>query len=391
VKVFAVVRCGHARIGATDNSLEAHMAADVNTGMEKQDMKRLLMKSKKEPVNCAVGQGEDASTALLLLDKVKQGKAVEMELHKQFPSAKNTRFGTAEVDMDLDPKEVRLTINKPAAGIARKLVKTLKGTGFTKVVIVSADDGSVLEQAGEEEGPAAAPQDAAATAAPPQDAAAPAVPPPSPQHDAAALLRALTELVKRMPPVLAATPALKAPLAQLAADANGNLKASKLAEAAASIEALRRALDGAAPAAAPQGAAAAPEAAKALYEKSRAAWLAARKKIETDIEKLRAEIVATYQEGGQAPELDKRYRARVAPLLAMLDGRLADKLAEAGNAADPAQHAKLAAEAKGIIGEYTAYVASETLIADLDANPFVPLALKATVSATLAAVSKAVA
>jgi hypothetical protein len=354
------------------------MAAEVNTGMEKPDMKRLLTKSKAEPVNCAFGQGEDATSALLLLDRMKQPKAVEKDLTKQFPSAKYTRWGTAEVDMEIDPKEVRFTINKPSPGVAKKLVKTLKGTGFTKVVIVSEEDGSILEQAGEEEAPA---QPAtAAQAAAPRPAAAPAA-----QHDLAALVRALAELIKRIPPVVAVTPALKAPLGQLATDANGNIKANKLAEAAANIEALRRALDGA-----PNGAAPAGGAAQANYAKSRLAWLAARKKIEADVEKLRGAIVATYREDGSAPELDKHYQARVAPLLATFDNRLADKLDEAVAATDPAQHAKLAAEAKAIIGQYEAYLAGETLIEDLDANPFVPLAIKATISATLAAVAKVV-
>ena len=357
------------------------MAADINTGMDKQDMKRLLAKSKQEPVNCAIGQGDEATIALLLLDKVKGPKSVEKDLTKQFPNAKSTRFGTAHVDMELDPKEVRFTVNKPAPGIARKLVKTLKGTGFTKAVIVLEEDGSILEMAGEEE------EAPAATAAAPPPPAPPA--PPQAQFDAGALARALAELIKRIPGVLAVAPGLKAQLSQLATDANGNIKAGKLDVAAATIEALRRALDGA-----PKPAAPAPQAAagggQVAYAKSRLAWLAARKKVETDIEKLRSEIVATYQEDGSAPELDKLYRDRVAPILAALDERLADKLDEATNATDPAKHAKLVAEARALIVEYEAFLDGEPLIADLDNNPFLPLTIKTTVSATLAALSKAV-
>jgi hypothetical protein len=375
-----VARKSRARIGRIDTIPWGTNMADVNTGMEKPDMKRLLMKSKQEPVNCAIGQGDDATIALLLLDKVKAPKSVEKDLAKQFPSARNTRWGTAHVDLELDPKEVRFTVNKPAPGIARKLVKTVKGTGFTKVVIVLEDDGSILEQAGEEEAPAT-------TAAAPQPA--PAAAPAPPQDNAAALGQALAELIKRIP---AAAPALKARLAQLATEANTNLKAGKLPEAAASITALRQAFDSFSQPATPPAPPPAPAAGggQTAYAKSRQAWLAARKKIETDLEKLRSEIVATYQEDGSAPELDKRYRDRVAPLLATFDERLADKLGEATTATDPAQHSKLVAEARGIIGEYQTYLDGEPLIGDLDANPFVPLTIKATIGATLAAVSKAV-
>jgi hypothetical protein len=379
------------------------MAADVNTGMEKQDMKRLLMKSKTEPVNCAFAQGTDPTMALFMLDKVKQPKAVEKELTKEFPDAKNTRWGTAFVDMDDDPKQVKLTVNKPISGAARKLVKTLKGTGFTKVVIL-LEDGSVAESAGEEEeegqAAGAAPEATAAPAAPPAAPPAPPAPPAAAQPDAAALTRALGELIRRIPGAVAAAPALKDALSKLATDANLNLKTNNLTTAATSIAALRKALDAApqgataaAPAAPPAPAAAPakpPEGAKVTYAKSRLAWLAARKKMESEIEKLRGEIVASFQEDGEGPELDKLYRDRVAPVLQGLDESLADKLDEAANAADPAQHQKLLGEAKAIIKRYTDFLAAEPLIADLDDNPFVPLSINATMSATLTALSKAV-
>ena len=102
--------------------------ADVDTGMDKQEMKKLLMVSKKQPVNCAVAQGggKSAAFAMLMLDKVKASKALVKDLEKKFPDAKAPLFGTASVDPDVDPKLVRFMVNKPASGIARKLTKTLK-------------------------------------------------------------------------------------------------------------------------------------------------------------------------------------------------------------------------------------------------------------------------
>ncbi len=202
--------------------------ADVDTGMDKQDMKRLLLKSKQEPLNCAFGQGAEPSVGLLMIDRVKQPKALDKELGKAFPDAKNTRWGTAFVDVDDNPKLVKFRINKPVSGMARKLAKTLRGTGFTKVEIL-LDDGTPVEAYSEEE------EGEAATAA--------AGPPPLPAAgaDIGALQRALAALIPRIQTV--ADPAHKAALAKLAAEINGQLKANAPGEAASSIDRLREALD----------------------------------------------------------------------------------------------------------------------------------------------------
>src|SRR5258708_1913953 len=125
------------------------MAGNVDTGMEKDVMKRLLKRSKQEPVNCAIGQGPDPGFGLLLLAKGKGAKKLQQELEKQIPEAKNTRFGTAYVDVDSNPKLVQFNINKPISSMAKKLVKTLKGTGFTKVQILV--EGASVEEATDEE------------------------------------------------------------------------------------------------------------------------------------------------------------------------------------------------------------------------------------------------
>jgi len=358
------------------------MAAEVKTGMEKPDMKRLLMKSKEEPVNCAFGQGDDNTMALLMLDKVKQPKAVEKELTKEFPNAKNTRWGTAAVDTEVDPKLVRFIINKPVSSMARKLVKTLKGTGYTKVELLLEDGSPIEAYTEQEEG-----QPAAVAGEPP--------PPPGPAEakpDPAALARALAELIKRIPAVLAVTPGLKDQLSKLATDANVNLKTNNLVYAATHIESLRRALDNApqGPAPAPSAQPASPAAGAVAYGKSRLAWLAARKKVEGDIEKLRGEIVATYKADGIADKLDAAYRSRVAPVLSTLDESLADKLDEATNATDPAKRAALVQDARAILQRYQQFLASDDTINELDTNPFVPLQIRATIAGTLDTLSKAV-
>ncbi|MEJ0045389.1 MAG: hypothetical protein WDN04_04000 [Rhodospirillales bacterium] len=101
--------------------------------MDKADMKRLLARSRKEPVNCAVAQPKKGAMALLLMDKVKQPKALVKNLMQQFDDLKNPRFGTVSVDAEDDPKVAVFELNKAFSGLQRRLVKTLKGTGITGV------------------------------------------------------------------------------------------------------------------------------------------------------------------------------------------------------------------------------------------------------------------
>lgn len=387
------------------------MAKDVDTGMDKQDMKRLLMKSKSEPVNCAFASSDtDKTMALLMLDKVKAPRAVEKELTSTFPKAFNARFGQAFVDTEVDAKLVRFTINKPISGAARKLVKTLKGTGFTKVEIV-LEDGTPVESESEAETAPAQPGQAEAQAggAPGDTTVPPAAPPPQPAPpDPAELTRQLTEQVKRIPGVLAFAPTLKDALAKSATDAQVNIKTGNFVYATTYIEQLRRALDAAEakraesaeappppppppPAAAPAAAAAPPRpegAGKVAYAKSRLAWLATRKKVESDLDRLRSEIVASFEEDGA--NLDQLFKNRVAPMMAALDESLADKLDEAANAEDPAARQALIGEARAIIKRYTDYVNSEPLLADLDDNPFTPVAIRALLTTTLGTLDKSI-
>jgi hypothetical protein len=200
------------------------MATDTQTGMDRAEMKRFLLKSKQEPVNCAIGVGDDKSVALLMLARSRSPKALQGDLQKEFPSAFNTRFGTAMVDTDDDPTLVKFMLNKAVTSMARRLVKTLKGTGFRKVQIL-LEDGSPVEVAAEEE----AAEQASASA------------PDAPQPDAAALVAALTALVPRIADI--ADPARKEALSKQAREAQVNIKTGNLAYAAAGIEALRRALD----------------------------------------------------------------------------------------------------------------------------------------------------
>ena len=347
---------------------------EPNTGMKKSEMTGLLKKSKKEPVNCAFAQGAEANFALLMLDKIKGPKSVEKDVVKQFPDAKNTRFGTAFVDLDDDPKLVKFRVNKPASGMAKRLVKTLKKTGFTKVVIL-LEDGTEVDTYGEDDEESVAEADAAT------DAAVPVAPAPPPM-DVALLKPTLAALIGRI--ALVADPARKAALAQLAAGANAQMKANDFGGAEGAIAQLRTALE------TPPPGQPAPPGIKVTYAKSRLAWLATRKKLKSDIERLRGVLITAFAGNDQFTGIDAAYTQFVSPVLAALDESLADKLDEASNAADPASRAKLVDEARAIMRQYEDYLAGAPVITALDSNPIVPLAIRQTLTVTLTTLANAV-
>ncbi len=432
--------------------------ADVDTGMDMAKMKQLLAVSKKQPINCAVGVTKTG--AVMMLDKIKPPKSLVKDLEKKFHDMKTPNWGTAFVDTDEDPKLVILTLEKAPAGIGRKLKKTLKGTGFSKVEI-RGEDGTVAEKVGEEEeeGAEAAGGQAAATAAAPpapDAAAAPATSEAEAEPDASAatnasaapdasaaadtmdaaaepaateqaaaaeepaapaaaasgldpamLTRRLTDLVKQMVPILTADPARGQGLKALAMQAQSALKSGDMEHAQSAIGDFQTALSGpaspasgadgaaaAAPAASPAPAAAAANGAAppnmAALGKAKLAWSAARKKMESEVEKLHAEMTKHYKDHGFGGELDKFFSAKVEPMMNNLDESLVQKLDEVTKNTDPAAHTKLVGEAKTIIKGYEAYLAGEPIIKKLDENPFVPLAIGKTLTATLEALSRAV-
>jgi hypothetical protein len=219
--------------------------------MDTVELKKLLIKSKAEPVKCAVGVGKDG-TAQIILHKIKAGMALVKELESESGKIDKVAFGTAVVDSDTDAKMVILTLNKVGGGGAIKLKKALKGTGFTKVEI-RLEDGSVAESAAEEE-------ESEEQAQPPTTATAPVAPPapPPPQPEAkatqAALQSAMPALIKQVQDAMAANPASAAKLKPLATAALTAVKGQDVDAATQAIAALKAELGEAAP---PGGASAA--------------------------------------------------------------------------------------------------------------------------------------
>ncbi len=361
------------------------MAAVVNTGMDKGDMRRILNASKNDPVGCAVGIGDNAALGLLMLHKTRRGKAVEKLLKDEFPDAKSVRFGTAFVDTDDNPKLVQLSLNRAAPGIARKLVKTLKGTGFTKVRIASEDGETEDYQEEDEEAPsataaAAAPAAASAAAAPPADAA------PDTTPQAAALAKLLASLAAGIPRAAGDDDARKAALMKLATGANASLKAGELKEAGTALAALKQALEAPAPA---STAASAPAAPPALVQ-SRQDWIGVRQAVAEDVAKLGSALEATYAGQPFAAEVATRFKAKAEPMLARFDERLGTTLDRLVKATDPAQRETLVTEAKGVVKDYLSFAMTDPFIGELDANPFIALTIRKKATTALAAVAKSI-
>jgi hypothetical protein len=361
------------------------------TGMLLPELKQLMNKASVEnPIGCAFGMGDEPAFALLMLHKSKPGPAVKKELEETFPAAKNVRWGSVVVPPETG-NLAKFIINKAVSGMAKRLVKTLKGTGYNKVEIV-LEDGTVVEGAADDEDAAAAgPAAEAGVAAAPVAGVVPPPPPPmpqaaKPQFDAAQLKQMLGALTPRIGPLGASDSDLLVHLKKLAADAITNLQTNNLTYAAAAIGQLKTALDKAAAAAAAAADSGTSGKAPGGYAQSRDNWLTAHRSITTDIEKLRAELVATYQAEGIAADVEKRFQEKVAPLLTTFDEDLAEKLDQADTATDPAVRSKLVGEARGIMTRFAGALANP-IVADLDNNPFVKLSIQATLATTLKGLS----
>jgi hypothetical protein len=207
----------------------------------------------------------------------------------------------------------------------------------------------------------------------------------APGYDAAALKRELAGLIGRVQALT--NPALKGDMARLASQANAGLNGNDLGAAAAAIAKLRQALDASQDGQGPSNGGQATGSTE-TYNKSRDAWLATRKKVEAEIEKLRSQIVATYDEAGIGADLDRLYRAKVAPVMTTLDESLATKLDEVSKETNSARRVALVNQARSILEDYQSFVAGD-LIPQLDKNPFVELSIQQTVTATLSALGRA--
>jgi hypothetical protein len=359
------------------------MAAAPQSAMDKAELRKLLSLSKKEPVNCAIGVGKGPDP-LILLHKTKQPRAVLQEMEKEFGVLKTPCWGSAFVDIDANPKLVVLTLNKGVSGMARKLVKSLKGTGFSKIEI-KLEDGSVFESVGDEEPDEAEGGEAETTDR--QEEAPPPPAPPPPPVDLAGLRGELAALIPQIPAAAGKDPAKLETLKKLAGAANAAVKSGDAEVATAALGELRAALGGgSAPSPTPSPAPEQKSGEFVTMQKSRLIWDSARKRVAAEIGGLK-EAVRKEFEGD--PEETQALDAleQLDEVMSKFDERLIDTLDEMLNEADPAKRAELREDAKELIGEYSAYANSDPLIKQLDGDT--PLGVKLSIASTMTATLKA--
>ena len=214
--------------------------------------------------------------------------------------------------------------------------------------------------------------------------------PPTAAWNPAELTARLTDLVKQMVGVAKSAPDRVGELKDLATKAQGAIKTGIENAATEAVDAFASALalvnQGLASVNGTNGSA--PNA--TVLAKSGLAWSAALKRVHDDFGKLQQAMVQHYDGKPFASELEKQLQAKVAPILTTLDQTLATKLEEAGKSSDGAEQQKLLSEARQMIGQYESFVTGNDLLAQLDANPFVPLQTQKTLVATLGALKKSV-
>ena len=201
----------------------------------------------------------------------------------------------------------------------------------------------------------------------------------------------MRELIGRIPAAAGEDAARKASLSALAGTAGAAIKTNDLPAAADAIGKLRGAI--AAPStdrARTAEAAAGGTTGAVAYGKARLIWISTRKKVIGDIDKVMEGLRVGYADEALGDDLAAQFKAQVEPILASLDESLADALDDAINQTDAARRGEKVAEARAIVGRYQTYLEAEPMIAWLDENPFVPVSIAATLSATLHALSAAI-
>ena len=361
-------------------------------GMDKAELRKLLTIAKKAPVNVALGMMKDGTPAILM-HKVKQPRALSKELESGGAELKNMRWGEFLVEEEGDPKTLVARLNKPASGLARKLVKAVKFAGFSKVVL-KFEDGTSEEGADEENQEGAAEGAPGAATAAPQTADRPTPVPDAagaapeaaapPSGDLGPITARVTGLVKRMLPLIGADAARADQLKSLAKDAQAAIQGQDTAKAETAANALEQAIAGFE--AAPAGTQ--PAVDPAVLTKASTAWVRVRQVIDGELAKLMDSVRSTYQDHGGLAEIEKRVRAELDSVLGKLDDELAHKLDEISKAG-AAEQPKLTSEAKQIVQRYQDHIATDKVLGALDENPFVPLSVQKTAGNALTAIARA--
>lgn len=138
-------------------------------------------------------------------------------------------------------------------------------------------------------------------------------------------------------------------------------------------------------------AAASADGALVALQQSRLSWDGLRKRVGSQLNALEQAVVQQVRAHNADPDNEDEYDEtelteglrRLHGLLERLDTRLIDKLDEAMQASGPARQ-QLHQQALVIVGDYRSFVASDALIAEIDANGFIDTAIRREAEQTLA-------
>ena len=123
-----------------------------------------------------------------------------------------------------------------------------------------------------------------------------------------------------------------------------------------------------------------------VLKQSGLVWSGTRDKVRGELQRLEAAILDVYEGEEVKPAVTQAVR-KLDGVLQMFDTSLAGKLVEASGATDTKVRTRLHGEALDIIGRYRAFLRQDALLQQLDANPFTPVAVQATLAKTLDALA----
>lgn len=360
---------------------EAAIKAAADTGGDEEEDTPVLLTRKMTPLLRELRKGDvtmhalictaGKNTALLIMRR-----PIAPARRKLLAEAVDAKGGAKYIAAEcmLEDKVLTFVVQSQAAGLAKRLRQALLDqTEMRLKVKVRGDDGE--DEDGSEEG---AEQEAPGDA--PDIPQAPPLPSSVEEPDHAAAFKARLEAL--MPQLKSAHPSAEA--ARLKASEAGALSRKREWDAAKRLldeaEALLAQPGSSEPPAPSSKATIAPA---IVYTQTRLAWGATRKKIQGELLKLEKAILEAYKDHTVLPEVAKGVR-KLDQVLEVFDESLNDALDAALNSADPEVKKRHHDEARDIIAKYQGFLKSDAMVQELDANPFVPIAVQSTLSSTLA-------
>lgn len=332
-------------------------------------LKLMLGRAEDAVLGCAIALAKDKKDFVLLIDLKLPGRKVRDKLRGELDDRFDKglmRFGQVTIEA-ADPGTVQMNLNKAAPGGALPLlIKLIKRAGYQGVAL--NEDLSLEADAPEAPLVDGGPARAASTQ---MDTTIPEPPPaPSPLPGDAKVL--LAALIKRVGPVAAADPAVKDSLMLLARTAHTKLTEGQPIKA--ELMALKSALDAAAANALPPlvvGEGAKPKDGPTVaLAKSNTLWRATRSQMRGKLDKLKTAILDAYADKADVQAAVRQNFGALDRIFETLDDRLDTALDNAIVAKDANDRLEFIEQAQDIIDEYSQRVASDTLIGQLDANPF---------------------